>query len=928
MAADYRRRQETMHSTAIRTLTRSLVAVCALAALPTSAAAQEATTDRPGVLERTSGDESTEGESADSRPGDESGSSRTGKTQGQPSGAEPSAGSTDGSKKSDGSGAGAPEQQQAADGGKVITPDNASPHEKYNLPQNFDPNYEPKEAPEDVKVTIDFRQAKLEEVVKFFSGAMNQNFIIANNIQSNKTITIISPKNVTLDEAYRAFLAALEMNGLTINRMGEFYKIVQSKRAISEPGPTYDEDDNIPNDARMITTIIPVEHADVGKIKEIIGNFTSSAATVLTYQDSLIITENAANIRRIRDLVDRLDKGTAGQRVFVYNVQYAEAKKIAGKLKKLFKKQKQRRNQKGAQTGGVQVKVTQLLADKRTNKLIIVTNKKSFEKIKDMIKMLDVPTKAGGQVHVKFLEYADAETLSSTLSNLVSAAQQGGRGGGEGGRQVAAVLQGKVHITAYKPNNALVVVASPKDYVALERVIETLDKPRKQVYVEAVIMEIGLDTDQTLGLGFNAGLNQDFQGVIPKSAVENDTVSSTQGLAVGQSNFPGLTGLTDAISGTGGAIGLLGPLVNIPGTSISLPAFALLLQATQTDNSVNILSTPSILTMDNKEAKIQVGEQVPVLQGVSAGGGLGGLGALGAGAALGNQGSTTGTAGATGATGATGTRSTTGQTGAGTGLGGGLGAGLGGLGGLGGGLVSPINYQDVGLTLSIKPQINDSRYVRLEVDQQVSDLKGAGGTNLTPTQTKRNVKTTVLVKDQRTVVIGGLMRDSKNKTTEKVPFLGDIPVLGVLFKKTSTITQKKNLVLMLTPYIISDESDLRKIYERKLKERRELVKLFAKRDIEYVKSINYEKKSGLVDRMKAKIDQAVEEKRAREKAREALEEKGPRYRILGESSPDRTGSNGSDSSGKSGSGSESSGGASASDSSDSSGSSTPSSTSK
>jgi len=853
---------------------------------PGLAVAQEATTDKPGVI-----DDSGDGDSGGESDG-ESGA-QNGQQQGAAEDENQQQQQQQNQNNDQNQGQQPPDQQ-----GQVITPDNANPNEQYNLPPNFDPNHRPEKTPENVKVTIDFRQANLEEVVKFFSGMMNKNFIIADSIQANKTITIISPEDVTLGEAYRAFLAALEMNGLTLVQMGGFSKIVQAQNAISEPSRTYDEDDRIPNEARMVTAIIPIKNADTERIREVIGNFTSQHATVITHDNSLILSENAANVRRIRQLVERLDKGDTGEQVFVYKIRYAEAKKVSEKLREIFQQEdgqgggNRRRNKNDdsdQQEGNGQnfnVDVSQLIADERTNQLIIATSQRSFEKVKEMIKLLDVPTEAGGgQVHVKFLEYASAEELASTLSSLVSSNQQNNQqqrrrrararnnennedGGNE--QTVAALLQGDVQITAYKPNNALIVTAAPKDYVALEQVIDTLDKPRKQVYVEAVIMEVSLDTDRTLGLGVNTGIGKDFQGLIPDSAVESGAVDDTNGLIVGQSNFPGLQGLTNAISGTGGAIGLLGPLVQIPGTQISLPAFALLLQATQTDNSVNILSTPSILTLDNKEAEIMVGEQVPIQRGISGGGGgLGGLGSLAAGSALGqsqNQRGRNNRQNQQGGLGGLG------------GLAGGLG---GGLGGLGGGLISPIDYKDVGLTLRIKPQVNDSRYVRLEVDQEVSDIKGAGGSNLTPTTTRRNAKTTVLVKDQSTVVIGGLMRDVENKTTEKVPFLGDIPLVGVLFRKTSTITTKQNLVLMLTPYIIESESDLQKIYRRKIKERRELLKLFGKQDSGYDKVTNFRKKSGLVDRMHEKISEAVQKQKAREKARESFQENGPRYQILG-----------------------------------------------
>jgi general secretion pathway protein D len=837
-----------------------LVVSAAFMLTATPVSAQEATSDKAGVIQRGGDDEQEQQQQGEQQQQEEA---QPQPTQQQQGGQQPGAQRQGAQQQGDQQGS--PESQ-----GEVITPDNANPNEQYNLPPNFDPNYRPRRTPSNTKVTIDFREANLEEVVKFFSGAMELNFIIADSIQANKTITIISPKDVTLDQAYRAFLAALEMNGLTIVRMGEFLKIVQSKQAISEPQPTYGEGETLPNEARMVTAILPVEKADVEKIKSIIGNFTSPAATVVTYQNNLIISENASNLKRIRNLISRIDTSEAGEQVFVYDVRYADATKITDKLNELFNQQGRRGGQQGNQEAageGFDVDVSQLIADERTNQLIIVTDKRSFDKIKDMIKLLDKPTQVGGQVHVKFLDYADADELSSTLSSLVSAAQQGNERGGGGGRrappaeggEVAAMLSGEVQITSYKPNNALVIVASPKDYVAVEHVIDKLDRPRKQVYVEAVIMELSLDTNRELGIGYSAGLGQDFSGLVPESAVEQGLIDDTQGLAVGQSNFQGLSSLGNALQGTGGSLGFLGPILSVPGTNIQLPAFALLLKATQTDDRVNILSTPSIMTLDNEEAEITVGQRVPFLQGLGGGAGGGGLGGLG-----GLLGQATGQQGQQG--------------------GGGLG-GLGALGGLGG-LVSPIEYKDVGLTLRIKPQVNDSRYVRLEVEQEVSDIASAGSDQLTPTTSERNAQTVVLAKDQSTIVIGGLMRDRKVETVQKVPFLGDIPLIGALFRKNTTITTKQNLILMLTPYIIESEADIRKIHDRKMEQRRELLKILAQEKEGYEAAINYQKKSGLVGRMRDTLSTAIEEMEAREAAREAFDEEGPRYRILGDDSGD------------------------------------------
>jgi len=745
--------------------------------------------------------------------------------------------------------------------------------EQFNLPPNFDPNYRPKRTPTNTRVTIDFRQAQLEEVVKFFSGTMNQNFIISDSINTSKTITIISPKEVSLSEAYRAFLAALQMNGLTIVPFGSFYKIVESAKAIQEPQRPYGPNERVPNEARMVTAIIPIENSAVDEIQPVIQSFLTPEAKVVPFGSSLIITENGANLRRIQDLVIKLDRGDSANKLYVYKVQHAEAGEIATRIEAIFSAQKGQAATTGARAqaqtkdsssgsgAATDVKFSDIIADERTNQLIIVSDKKSFDRIREMIEILDVPTAVGGQVHVKSLEYADAEELASTLSSLSSGAQRAqtrtqpqqrnvrGQATPPAAGDVATLLSGDIQITAYKPTNSLVVIAAPRDFMALETVIDLLDLPRRQVYVEAVIMEIGLDTNRQLGLGFSAGIGHDFDAFIPQSAVEDGLISDTRGLVVGRSNFKGLEGAASSA----GVLGLLGPQVTIPGTSISLPAFALLLQATQTDNSVNILSTPAILTMDNEEAEIVVGERVPFLRGVAAGGG--GLSSL-----LGAVGGDAATSAAASAA-----------------------ASLSGLGGL----VSPIEYEDVGITLRIKPQVNESEYVRLEVNQEVSDIKGAGGLGAgAPITTRRTVKTVVLVKDQATVVIGGLIREVENETVEKVPFLGDIPLVGVLFRNTSVIKNKQNLVLMLTPYIIENEADLQKIQKRKMQEREELLKLFGRRDLQYIKTVNFQKKTGLLDRMKSTIGAAVRDESARQEALKAFESIGPRYRILGEELPE------------------------------------------
>ncbi|MFW6057787.1 MAG: DUF7079 family protein [Persicimonas sp.] len=382
--------------------------------------AQDSDGQRPGVIQRGGDDEDED--ARDDQPQDEPDEDE--RPQPQDQGDEPD---------------GDPEEE-----GQVITPENFDPNEEYNLPPNFDPDARPQRRPQNVKVTIDFRQAELEEVVKFFAGVMNKNFIISDSLQANKTITIISPEEVTLAQAYRAFVAALEMNRLTIVPFGNFLKIVEADKAISEPMNTYGEGERLPGEPRMVTAIVPVQNTPAEEMQDVISKFASQHASIIPYGSSLIITENAANLQRIRNLVKRLDEDEILEQVYVYEVQYAEAADIQEKLTELFDAEEgeggnqpqanrrrrpaprnQQKDQAGEGEGGdLNVRISQIMADERTNKLIIVANPRDFDKIRQMIELLDVPTAVGGQVHVKFLEYADAEELSSTLSNLTSGQNQ------------------------------------------------------------------------------------------------------------------------------------------------------------------------------------------------------------------------------------------------------------------------------------------------------------------------------------------------------------------------------------------------------------------------------------------------------------------------------------------------------------------------
>ncbi len=737
------------------------------------------------------------------------------------------------------------------------------------IPGNFVEPWDPLNPPSNVRVNIDFNQADLSDVVMWISALTGRNFIIADTISASKKITIISPQPVSIAEAYRAFLAALNMNGLTVVPFGSFLKIVEAEGASRQTLQPTDSPGEIPNDDRMVTHITQLQHVAIDQVQPVLDALKTQAAQIVVYEptNTLIITETGSNLRRLLDLLARLDVAGGQETINLYSVRYADAEELAGLLLEIFPAQESGQNaapspatrRRSARTteqeeapssdGGLDnpsaVTVSQIIADPRTNQLIIIANQRSYDQIMSLVERLDVPIPGEGQVHVMFLENADATELAGTLQSLAQGVEQmredlgGGRGAGDGeaAGAVGATFTGELSITSDEATNALVVVGSLRDFLALQNVVRQLDRRRQQVYVEAVIMEVTVNRNAEFGVAFNGG-------ALPSISGEDAPVFG--GTSVGDLNSLTL----DPSSLMGLAVGVRGP--SIPGSQealgISIPSFGAILQAMQTDNDVNVLSTPHILTLDNEEAEIVVGENIPFISGVS--GGLGGSSLGGLGSLLGGAGS-----------------DITSQLGN-------LGS-LAGLAGIGGGFPSvAVQRQDVALTLRITPQINESNFVRLEIEEEVEDVQSIDPV-LGPRTTTRQLSTTVVVQDQQTVVLGGLLRDSQVRDVNKVPVLGDIPIIGHLFRQTVNRTAKTNLMLLLTPYIIRDPQDFRAIFDRKMEEREEFLAYFGRYDDRYRRALDYARKDGPLQAMFETVQAAMEEEDARRRAFEAPTEETP-----------------------------------------------------
>jgi len=376
-----------------------------------------------------------------------------------------------------------------------------------------------------------------------------------------------------------------------------------------------------------------------------------------------------------------------------------------------------------------------LIAYPNTNSIIITDPVHNIRKIESLVHAIDVAAPEGkGKINVYYLQNANAEDISKLLSALVARMPVPPAAAAAQPVNPSTILEGAVNISADKSTNSLIIVASPGDFELVKDVIQKLDIRRRQVYVEAAIIEMSLSKQRDLGFEMQVPINQ-------------SSFDAGQTTAVGGTNFGGIgsamVGGPAALASMNGlAVGAVRGTFKFKG--VEYLSIGALLRAVQTDTDVNVLSTPNILTTDNQKAEIMVGQNVPFKTGQT-------------------QNATTGS----------------------------------------GTYFNAIERKDVGIKLSLTPQITSDNSVRLEINQEISDVIESSNLNdAGPTTSKRSASTTVVVKDRETMVIGGLIRDNVTSSTMKVPLLGDIPILGWLFKYKTSRVEKTNLMIFITPYII------------------------------------------------------------------------------------------------------------------------------
>lgn len=605
----------------------------------------------------------------------------------------------------------------------------------------------------EIVTSFDFPDTDIMELTKHMQKLTGINLIVDKDVKGK--VSIMAPSPITVGDAWKAYLAALNMAGHTLVKSGEFYKVINARDVRYVPTTIY-TGSYTPDTEAHVMKIISLKNVDASEISRNFRPFMSRYGRIIDIKqtNTIIISDTGANINRLERLIKFLDVPGFEESLQIIPVKNSSAQEIAKLLDEILRESSggapssSRRSGSASSSrfssGDKSSNISKIIAEPRTNSIIAMANAEGARQLRDLIHKLDVKlvSQSSGRVHVHYLNYGNAEELAKTLSTLISgsgstaasasaAARARAITGNSGGS--GNIFNDEVKVTADKNNNALVVTAAPTDWLTLKNVINKLDIPRDQVYVEGIIMETNLTKVRAFGveyLGAYAAGNANRAGFLSGDG-------SMVNLLAG--NPTSLSGLFIG-GGAGGTVSIPNPA---GGDDLTVNSVNALVKAIATNSNSNVLATPQILAMDNTDAEFEVGETVPVRNTV---------------------------------TNTNGTTQTT------------------------------VTNQEAKLSLKITPQINKvTRFVNLKISQTINAFKeGTADTSGNgQATTTRSAVTEVMVKDRDTIAMGGLLRDEENVSFTKIPLLGDIPVLGWLFKNKSRTVRKVNLLMFMTPRILS-----------------------------------------------------------------------------------------------------------------------------
>jgi general secretion pathway protein D len=589
-------------------------------------------------------------------------------------------------------------------------------------------------------ISMDFDQVDINVFIKFISELTGKNFVVDDKVRGK--VTVLSPTRISVNEAFKVFESVLEVNGFTVVESGDVFKVVPSVRARQKNVETRTSPrfEGRPSD-KFVTQIIPLRYASSAKVRKLLVPMVSKEGVLVDYPPSstLIVTDYYSNIQRLMRIVQEIDVQSGDVELLVVSLKYANAGKLAMSLGKLL--QAGRPAAKEAD-----VIRPQVIADERLNALMILVAKEDLSRVRRLVRDLDLPTPRGtSTVHVVKLDNAVAEDLAAVLNGLAGKSGQDAKG--------EPIISKNARIVADKSTNSLVVTAEPDEFDALEEIIDQLDSPRKQVFVEALIMDVTTSKAQSIGVSWTVG--DDI------SNLKDDTVlfgGSNQG---GLNSFFNSDGsLADTlVAPSGFSVGVLSAPISIGGYEFF--DLGAILQASRSDSDFNVISTPQIMTLDNEEASVVVAQNIPFV-----------------------------TTSNTDAANTDYTSQSFEYKDVGITL-----------------KITPQINDRNSVRLKIYQEVSDVVQSTVSVGSDLSVLA--------PTTRKRTAETAVEVSDGQTVVIAGLIEKTDTTGEKGVPGLSDIPGLGWLFKTRSTESGKTNLFIFLTPHIVDSPGDAMSIYMRK-----------------------------------------------------------------------------------------------------------------
>ena len=578
--------------------------------------------------------------------------------------------------------------------------------------------------------TVNLKETDIQELIKFVAEATDTTIVVDPSVKGK--VRVVSSKPVSRDELYELFLSILEVHGYTAVRSGGVIRVIQNKDARSAPVQVRDGGSGRASD-EYVTEVIKLDNISAAKLIPVLRPLVPQQAHMAAYAPSnaIIISDLSSNIDRIRDIINRMDQ-SAVEQTDIIKLRYAVAENVVSMLDQLAKS--------AAKQSGGESEVL-LVADARTNSVLVSGDELERARIRSLLKYLDTPLEQSGNVKVIYLQYAQAGDIADVLTRVMQNINR--LDNSEGAKK--ARTDSSATIEADEGTNSLIITADTDQMASIEAVIHRLDIRRAQVLVEAIIVEMEVIDGQDLGLQW---LFADSSGAFGSNINAADATART--IAEGilpddDADDISLAGLAGALANTGGTTMGWGQV------SDSL-TMAVVLTALEEQSNSNILSTPSILTLDNQEAYITVGQNVPFVTGSYTSTGAGGDGAQNP--------------------------------------------------------FQTIERENVGITLTVTPHINDGDSVVLDITQEVSSISGISAIASDLITNERKIQTKVLAQDNRVVVLGGLIKDDVQDATQKVPLLGDIPYLGRLFRIDGEKVTKTNLLIFIRPTIIRDNNDL------------------------------------------------------------------------------------------------------------------------